>query len=837
GLIRFEYPQRGPKSIHELGVPQTARLFFDGVGDDVRVAAELRRAEALFDARDVDSLVVMLSEGLPQNTVAVANYLAQVGDASAIGPLQKLSEAWPTSDYENPFAAAIRAIKERLQLQGPQPPGNEPGGPSAAETGPAVTTFTFKPKGVLSGLITDANTGEPVVGARIRIRKRRHYRTATDENGFYSFDKVDEGGDYIVRVHSPEHMWFGNWKDQPVVELRSGSNKVKHLALEPGCLIDVNVVDEQGKPIDGAQLYVSWTGQEYGRETGRDRSSVLTNDDGEATVGAFEPSNVPYLITAVHEDYAPGKFLAKLTDPQVIEYAEVAMQRGVQVQGYAHYADGVPAEGLSALAKPDWWNINQNNPMAPIDPNGYFTLEHIAPGSYTVYIYTPNPTGGGGTSRPVITTQLPLDDDLLVVEAPGESPTGSASISGTIIYAGSQEPRDIRVSVYSPIGGSASARVDGDKFTIGSLKAGLYRLRFSGGNIEGKVIPNVRAPSDDLEIELRCVGEPRLRGSVIRADTNEPIPQFRLRVGRAQRRDWRSFSSPTGQFDLEVAGPGVYQVQVVADGLAPAWSNDINTDEDEPVVVQLNNGGSIKGRVVNQANEPITDAKVIPLSLSCGPEPSAMHVFFTETGAVRTKAGKFIRENLPQGVETIKVTHPDYCFAVVEGIEIQQGRTTSVTVVLNKGAVVEGRVYDQEGKPQPNELLYFQDAPTYRYDRKLGRLASVVTDSNGFYRAEKLPESLCYVSRAKRDRMGVISATILPVRGKVTRLDLGGRDRVITGRILLDNQGLAETKMLLGDPFDPHALAFIYNATTGASGDFTFSGVPAGWYGLYYKLS
>jgi RNA polymerase sigma factor (sigma-70 family) len=162
--------------------------------------------------------------------------------------------------------------------------------------------FVFQPKGVLSGLITDAETNEPVVGARVQISKPRRYTSVTDENGFYHIDRIDEDGDYKVRVRSTEYLWVSNWSEEPVLTLKNGTRAVRHFALKPGCQIDVDIVDEHGKPIENTRLFVSWMGVRYGRELERERWNMQTDCNGQATLGAFEPADVEYLCTAMHDD-------------------------------------------------------------------------------------------------------------------------------------------------------------------------------------------------------------------------------------------------------------------------------------------------------------------------------------------------------------------------------------------------------------------------------------------------------------------------------------------------------------------------------------------------------
>ena len=238
--------------------------------------------------------------------------------------------------------------------------------------------------------------------------------------------------------------------------------------------------------------------------------------------------------------------------------------------------------------------------------------------------------------------------------------------------------------------------------------------------MEEKVIENVTAPSSDLEVQLQYVAKPTLRGFAVRADTDKPVERFKARVrklrgaGYSQADRWYEFYNTDGSFNIEAVGPVFYPVQIAADGFAWTWSDQINTDENKPVIIELSRGGSIKGLVINEAGEPISMAKVTPLSKASGTMWRVKDVFVSEDGAVNTMDGEFLLENIPAGFENIKVTHPDYSFTILTDIEVFEGGTTEdVEVVLTSGGTIEGYVYDVEGRPQPNVTLYFQDKSGY----------------------------------------------------------------------------------------------------------------------------
>jgi hypothetical protein len=589
----------------------------------------------------------------------------------------------------------------------------------------------------------------------------------------------------------------------------------------------------------------------------REREAAPTQEtdaQGMATLGGLEPADNPYLITATHEDYAPGGLMVKLKDHELVEFHEILMRKGLDVEGCAQYSDGVPAEGLEVRATPDWWHCNYSPARYPVDANGYFTLSHVVPGAYSIHIYFPREQGG--YSFALRQAKLPLQEGLLIVNVPKKSPASLVSISGTITYLDDQRPDYVDIYASSTTGTSGSANLsrygeDGENdmstFTIDDLEPGTYTLTFSGKNLAQKVVTNVTAPSADLEVELRYDAWPRLQGTVLKAGSNEPVRQFKVRVKKlkvlrrahyVEDNTWHEFLTIDGKFNLDVAGPGVYELQVAAEGFAWGVSDEINTDVNQAAIIELGRGGTIIGKVLDEKGTPISRARVIPLSRAGGNNPRTLETFVSEEGAAETTNGNFELKHLSAGIETLKVVHPDYSFVAVKGIEILEGRETKpVEIVLTKCGTAEGYVYDAQGEPQPNVTLYFQDASGYggSRDERAGRLATAVTDTNGFYRVEGLPEKMCFVRRSNAwEAVGVVCRTFLPVKGKTVRIDFGGSPK-ISGQLVVDGQPLPDVKMLMGDVAVAGIGGFKCYAVTGPQGQFVLSGPPQGRWVIYYE--
>lgn len=417
--------------------------------------------------------------------------------------------------------------------------------------------------------------------------------------------------------------------------------------------------------------------------------------------------------------------MVRLPDPNVIAEVTVVLPEGQSVVGYAEYADGVPAAGVTLSLCPRWWHCSHSLGELKTADDSMFTFDHVVAGTYGISWHT-SLAAGVTIARTIMQAELPpVESEALIVRLPENSPHALVSIRGIVTFQGEGASGHISITASSatgpyllervPLGGDGTAT-----FAVKNLEPGTYDLSFSGRDIEDKVVRNVVAPTDDLVVEMVCAQRPTLIGTVLDGRTGEPIAHFQARVRQlqtlrdtsgVQREDWTRFDDPQGRFSVETVGAGVYEVQVHAEGYAPRWSEQINTDESPEIQLLLTAGGTITGQVVDEQGEPISDAKVIPLSQACGTMPHARNAFVSKDGAVETIDGLFCLAHLPAGLETLKINHPDYASTVVGEIPVPEGKSTDgVQIVLSEGAVVEGYVYDGNGRPLAGETIVFQEA-------------------------------------------------------------------------------------------------------------------------------
>jgi len=834
--------QPAPTMVADQNDPEPQERQSIAIHQPTLLEKELELAKTLFSQSDVEGLIALLQTGQDKTKATIAGYLGEIGDDSVIPVLQKLADTWHGSEADNPFQKAIDGVVSRKPTDTPEQ--NEPNQHVQMPT-EADSPWAFQPQGVLSGTITDAITGAPIVGAEVEIWWHPN-RAYTNKHGFYTFDKIKRNGNWQVRIHSKAYL-VGGWQ---VIPLKKTEQAVKHFEFKPGCMINVDVVDEQGHPVDQVTVAAAWLGSEHDRV---DLCEDQTNPNGQVSIGALEPSDTEYRLIARHNAYAPEQLTLRLNDLNSVKQAEIVLKKGVDTPGYAEYADGVPAQGLGIIAKPDWWQSNKSMKRSPVDAEGVFTLQHIVPGMYNIYVSIPDDNNPrASTSFVIDQKQLPVPrGEIVTVRIPRKSPQSLASISGRIVWASDQRPQNLTISVinrgtnvHRPI--SIHEKEWMDTFMISSLEPDTYTLRFEGVNIRNRTVANVQAPCHDLEVTLEYTDKPRVVGQVIYGDTQQSVTGFKARVLKlktldgpnyVQKDTWTPCSD--GFFDIEVVGPGIYQVHIQKDGYASSLSQEINTNEDAFVTVELTKGGSLKGRVVTTDGSAVSNATLIPLSAARGNMPRTLQTFVSQQGAVKSQQnGEFIIEHLPPGRETLRVTHADHTFAIINDIEILDGQMTKdVEICLSTGGNVEGIVFDGQGRPEANVTLFFQDAIGYggSGDEEAGRLAVAVTDANGCYAVSGLPTNkVCYVKRKNWNSLGTVQRSFIPMEGKMIQLDFGGPLR-ITGAIVVDGLPMVNIKVILVYPGQSHFSSFYNAAITNKLGEFCFQGIPKGRYAVYYQ--
>lgn len=766
-------------------------------------------------------------------------------------PLARRMDAWRAAAIAAvaaPLVLVAAGLRSAAQTAEPQRQGTATIGAAddAAVAEPAKDADRAAP--VLEGRLTDPS-GAPVTDAQIDLYGPESHEAKTDADGHYQFDRIKQAGDYRLIIESKRWVGFTRTNVAPQLKLTEKTHLVRDFTLLRACVVRVQVVDEAGKPITAVRLYAAEKSDDMIRGTnGIPSSGVGPDKEGWAEIGGIPPSKIEYVIGAMSKEYAFGLLTVKCEDSSVTTLQSLTLPRGVEVRGKAICADGKPAAGWSIVAMPTWWTFGVSNRGALVGEDGSFVLTHVGADRYNLQVSVPE---GNGMSRSTVVqsdVELPPASGELDLKLNMASPQGMGAIAGRVRLVGEPLAENIEVTAQAEVGreiASSFIQRGGNAFRLGPMPPGRYRVRFSSPGIEEKVVENVTAPVDNLDVELKAVGRPTLRGRVTLAD-GTPATQFRVRVEKVRTlrgpnyvpdAQWQDMENAAGEFELKVPGPGVYRLVAEAQGTAATRSAEINTDgyDGQPVPIVLTAGATVSGTVVDEQGQAIAGARVMPLSrILTSREQRSIDVAAL---SVETDAqGRFRLERLTPGPEMIRASHADYAFTTTEPLTLAAGDNSLKPIVLAEGGSVRGRVFDENGRPQAGVTLYFRktiSAGESEAQKLYGEFGSAVSDAEGWYQADRLPTELCYVSRSDPwGALGVVRQAILPTNKESRRLDLGGKTPV-RGRLVVNGKPVASARIQLSD--QPNFGAFKAYAMTDAEGRFTFWSPDAGERKLYYE--
>lgn len=213
-----------------------------------------------------------------------------------------------TTDEQGRFQTERWRPEDTLALQAPAyeplnlPLADQPGvGQSGVLT---VTITTALRPNVLSGVVTDLYTGQPISGAQVRLEGNEATQAVTNSSGAYTLTGVPES--FTVTVSAPDYA--------PVTETIARATALD-VSLRPNTLSGVVTNVYTGRPVAGAKVTLG----ELSATTGVDGSYLLREipERGEITVEAegFAAVTQPFArTTALDVTLRPDTLFGRLVD-------------------------------------------------------------------------------------------------------------------------------------------------------------------------------------------------------------------------------------------------------------------------------------------------------------------------------------------------------------------------------------------------------------------------------------------------------------------------------------------------------------------------------------------
>ena len=242
------------------------------------------------------------------------------------------------------------------------------------------------------------------------------------------------------------------------------------------------------------------------------------------------------------------------------------------------------------------------------------------------------------------------------------------------------------------------------RFDFKGAPVGKYDLRVSAEGLpRPKPIPvEVLAGRDQIDLVVRFSSGSSLKLRLLDPD-REPVSGLEFHVGAVQLDAGRAFvgvdasqieAGADGRYTIRGIPPGTYELKFDAVGWRDLNRKDVTLREDETTdlgTLVLDEGGSIAGRVIDDAGEPVADAYVGARWRGPDFRNLGKHTRSAEDGRYRLSG-----LDVDGLLDTVKVQLPHYAPASKQSVRVGE---EGVDFVLQRTGGVTGLVLLPDGLP------------------------------------------------------------------------------------------------------------------------------------------
>lgn len=471
--------------------------------------------------------------------------------------------------------------------------------------------FVLEQSGTLTGTVVD-DLGRPIDSFQVAVQAAEsreawpHSEPITSGDGRFSVENLEKGT-YVVTASAPDRTSA----TLSGVKVRVGATTdVGRIRLGEGGVLRGLVVSSDGTPIPGATVLAQPAGN---------RIRVPPEDQRDLTNagGAFEMRGVPagpLELRATHPTFVTTRVRGIEVDPvKGVAEARIVMTRGGRIEGWVRQRDGTAASGIFARAMidlpDDSWSAELDR--VPVAPDGHFDIDRVPQGRVGVALLRRT---ASGIFENLQTKQVEVHEsevaeveftlrDILVTGVVTRS--GSPAANFRVIFSGAAGllNRDVGNTSSGPQRLTALTREDG---SYELLLDGPGKTSARVESLDGSTryaVPDIEIPDADtyvLDIEFARVP---LSGTVVDAESNEPIAQARVWAYPASNfgngMSARALTGSDGRFQIEVE-KGKCRLNIWAEGYpSQASIIDVGPSGASDLRLALSRGSSLRGRLLD----------------------------------------------------------------------------------------------------------------------------------------------------------------------------------------------------------------------------------------------
>ena len=589
--------------------------------------------------------------------------------------------------------------------------------PNSQAKSPATGPNSTKPAS-LRGSVAAAD-GTPLAGATIALVATDASQAALavhdaillcGDDGGFAYPSLPPGA-YTISANAPGYL-----PKQISLALKAGQDHRDLLVqLEPGgFILSGTVHDATGGPISSAVVQAVPIGGNA------ERASGASCDEG----GEYQLSlaNGQYMVWAFHADYVPHLELIEVSGgPLTLDFR---LAPGAVVEGQVkHLGSNDPLAGATVAYATErssafgLWAGASGAGTTIADSDGRFRIAGLGSGALRL-------TATGDNARTAEPTHIPLgiaehrSDIELFVES-------AYRIRGRVVDANSGEGvGEMLVTLASSDGTSSSedARTGPDgTFEIRSVANGDYRLRAKGKHYLRDMFGVAIAVDGDTNAgDILVTQGDMIHGRVEPASEADISLDLRALADMPMEAFATTRSAADGIFEIGPFRPGSFRLQArTDDGRIGTTNADVPAAGSNEIVIHLESGGSIEGKVVDADGSPVANAQV---SLRQDSKGRSVRVVVNGVDRMaqsgRTSPnGAFLIQGLSGGDYQLLVLDPEgQPFAWAGGgkasskatakmkpktlhLGAKENRTGEVLTVELRDAKISGRVVGPDGRP------------------------------------------------------------------------------------------------------------------------------------------
>ena len=459
-----------------------------------------------------------------------------------------------------------------------------------------------------------------------------------------------------------------------------------------------------------------------------------------------------------------------LTAGAVLDVGDVIVEPGVMVRGVTIDDRGLPVPGAQVELHYDPtsgdWGWNRSTPARAVlsDDEGRFTLANVRRGGFVLRASKEGHAGAlsrhfmqPGDNASELHQTLTLGKPGIirgqVVAIPDDTPLAGARVVAT---PGTENREADSAETVTDENG---------EYVLDTLVPGTYAVqaRVTGFKRQGRM---VKTDDEPRAGRLRLNRNGSVSGYVL-GEGGEPMRFFDLQLLLHQNDytegyklgGFRRFQTKDGRFVLDDLQRDFYSVEIWAKGYAVTASETFlltQGEQLEGLVIELEKGAMLAGRVVDPSGAGVADATV---SMHFNQESSVdwLRGSFGPQAWLRSgttdEDGRFELEGLTAGTFQIEVAHPDYSIYRRNDVAVlkDQRNELSEPFVLTPGGSLSGAALDATGLARAGVEVHLNGPD--------GLFMRMRTDGRGQFRFERLPPGR-YRLRAVSDRQATLAEAL-----------------------------------------------------------------------------